>query len=302
MEARSISIHGHRIAYLTGGRRGPVVVLVHGIAGSSLTWTSVIERLSRSAVVLAPDLLGHGRSDKPRGDYSLGAHASVLRDLLVALGHKRATFVGHSLGGGIVMQLAYQYPERCERLVLVASGGFGPEVSRGVRAATLPGAGMALALASSPRVRRVGAVLGRLVRRTPLGARLPDRATAEAFQEGLASLADRDARHAFVHTLRAVVDANGQRVSAADRLYLASAVPTLIIWGAQDQIIPVRHAEAAHLAIPGSRLEVFPDAGHHPHRQDPERFARVLEEFLTSTRPARLSPRRWRGLLRVQTA
>ena len=131
--SRHVSIHGHDVSY-RGGGSGPVVVLIHGMAGSSETWEPVLDELAEHCTVVAPDLLGHGDSDKPRGDYSLGAHASSIRDLLIALGHDRATIVGQSFGGGVAMQLAYQYPERCERLVLVASGGLGQEVALLLRA------------------------------------------------------------------------------------------------------------------------------------------------------------------------
>src|SRR5213078_2545152 len=134
--------------------------------GSSLTWEEVIEPLAERYTVVAPDLLGHGASAKPRGDYSLGAYASGIRDLLGALGHDRGTIVGHSLGGGVAMQMAYQFPERCERLVLVSSGGLGREVNAMLRAATLPGSELVLPLLASSRVLEpigaVGAFLGRL--------------------------------------------------------------------------------------------------------------------------------------------
>src|SRR2546428_9637268 len=126
MEHEEIILHGHRVSYRQAGW-GPVVVLIHGITGSSLTWDEVIEPLAERYTVVAPDLLGHGESAKPRGDYSLGAYAASVRDLLVALGHRRATVVGHSLGGGIAMQFAYEYPPFAERLVLVSSGGIAPE-------------------------------------------------------------------------------------------------------------------------------------------------------------------------------
>jgi pimeloyl-ACP methyl ester carboxylesterase len=116
MEPRHLSIHGHRLSVVVAGD-GPVVLLVHGMAGSSATWKHVLPALAQRFTVVAPDLLGHGESGKPRrGEYSLGAHANVLRDVLHVLGHNRATMVGQSLGGGLVMQLAYQFPERCERL------------------------------------------------------------------------------------------------------------------------------------------------------------------------------------------
>src|SRR5881628_872710 len=145
MTAKELSLHGHRITYRTAGN-GPLVLLIHGITGSSATWDEVLPWLAERYSVLAPDLLGHGGSAKPRGDYSLGAYASGIRDLLGVLGFDRATVVGHSLGGGIAMQAAYQFPEYVERLVLVSSGGLGREVSPILRAATLPGSELVLGL------------------------------------------------------------------------------------------------------------------------------------------------------------
>src|SRR3954470_4996676 len=149
---RHIDLHGQQVGYRMAGE-GPAVVLVHGLAGSSTTWWPVMPALAERYTVVAPALLGHGKSGKPRGDYSLGAYASGIRDLLVALDIERATFVGHSLGGGIAMQLAYQFPERCERLVLVASGGLGKEVNGFLRAVTLQGAEYVLPVILTPCVR-----------------------------------------------------------------------------------------------------------------------------------------------------
>lgn len=281
MEAQRVSIHGHDVSY-RGGGSGPVLMLLHGMAGSSVTWERVLPELTRRYTVVAPDLPGHGESDKPRGDYSLGAHASSVRDLLAALGHERATIVGQSFGGGVAMQLAYQYPERCERLVLVSSGGLGQEVALLLRALTLPGAEHLMPIACNGRVRDAGtAVTGWLDR---IGLR-PVPAVAEMWRS-YASLSDASTREAFQHTLRAVVDIHGQRVSATDRLYLAADVPTLIVWGDRDPIIPFDHAGRAHEMIPGSRVEVFEGAGHFPHCEQPDRFVEVLVDFMDSTSPA----------------
>jgi pimeloyl-ACP methyl ester carboxylesterase len=281
MELRHISIHGNDIGYRTVGE-GPVVLLIHGMAGSSETWDPILDPLSRSQTVLAPDLLGHGGSAKPRGDYSLGALASGLRDLLDALGHDRATIVGHSLGGGVAMQFAYQFPERCDRLVLVSAGGLGKEVSPLLRALSLPGAEFVLSLGCAPGIRDAGANVGRWFAKVGLR---PAPAASQIWRS-YSSLTDAETRTAFFHTLRSVIDIGGQRVSAVDRLYLAALLPTLIVWGDRDRIIPIEHARAAHEAMPGSRLEIFPGAGHYPHRDDPERFAEVLSEFVRSTEPA----------------
>jgi pimeloyl-ACP methyl ester carboxylesterase len=238
---RHCTIHGHEVAYREEGR-GPALLLVHGMAGSSATWEPVLDGLAEHCTVIAPDLLGHGTSAKPRGDYSLGAYASGLRDLLLALGHETATVIGQSLGGGIAMQFAYQFPERCERLVLVSSGGLGSEVNLILRALTLPGAEHVLPIACHPRVAGVADAVTGLLGRVGLQ---PLPAANEIFRS-YASLGDPTTREAFVHTLRSVIDVHGQRVSASDRLYLASDVPTLIVWGERDPIIPVAHAHDAH--------------------------------------------------------
>jgi pimeloyl-ACP methyl ester carboxylesterase len=296
MKLEHLSIHGHRVALRTAGM-GPVVLLVHGMAGSSATWNRVLPTLAQRFTVVAPDLLGHGESGKPRrGEYSLGAHANVLRDVLHVLGYERATFVGQSLGGGVAMQMAYQYPERCERLVLVGSGGLGREVNLLLRALTLPGADYLLPLVCTPAVREAGNHVAAALSR--LGLRAAP--AVEEVWRSFASLADADCRRAFFRTLRAVVDLGGQAVTATDRLYLTSQVPALIVWGAQDPFIPVSHAVAAHEAMPGSRLAVFDHVGHFPHCEAPERFVEVLIEFVASTEPARLSDGGWRELLRSQ--
>jgi len=290
MKLQHLSIDGDRVAYRAAGK-GPVLLLVHGMAGSSTTWRYVMPTLSRRFTVVAPDLLGHGHSDKPRGEYSLGAHTDTLRDLLDALGHRRATFVGQSLGGGIAMQLAYQFPERCERLVLVNSGGLGQEVNLILRLLTSPGAEYVLPLVCTPRLRDAGNLVASWLAR---GGIRPTAASQEIWRS-YASLTDADARQAFFRNLRAVIDLRGQAVSALRRLYRAAQLPTLLVWGAQDPFIPVSHAVAAHKAIPGSRLEIFDGVGHFPHCEAPERFVEVLVDFIASTNPARLparSPRR----------
>src|SRR5436853_7090192 len=181
MDHEEIVLHGHRISYRQAGW-GPVVVLIHGITGSSVTWEEVIEPLAEKYTVIAPDLIAHGESAKPRGDYSLGAYASGIRDLLQAIGHERVTVVGHSLGGGIAMQLAYQFPERCDRLVLVSSGGLGREVSFLLRAATLPGSELVLPWLAHPRVLGAGATVGGVLERLGLHARADLAEMARGYQ------------------------------------------------------------------------------------------------------------------------
>jgi pimeloyl-ACP methyl ester carboxylesterase len=287
-----VVIHGHRVSFRRAGA-GSAIVLIHGITGSSRTWEQVVPFLAERHTVIAPDLLGHGESAKPRGDYSLGAYASGLRDLLIALGVEKATVVGHSLGGGVAMQFAYQFPERVERLVLVSSGGLGEEVHLLLRAATLPAAEYVMPLLCAEPLRNAGASVARLLGRAGLR---PGR-DLEEMARGFASLGDMEARQAFVHTVRGIMDISGQRVSARDRLYLAAAVPTLLVWGEHDRMIPVSHGHEAHQAMPGSRCIVY-EAGHFPHLDHPWRFASDLLDFVEDTSPAVVDEAEVQALLR----
>src|SRR5205814_2334586 len=188
------TLHGHRVGFRMAGD-GPLIVLIHGITSTSEVWVDVMARLAERYTVVAPDLLGHGRSAKPRGDYSLGAYASGARDLLGLLGFERGTVVGHSLGGGIAMQFAYQFPEYCERLVLISSGGLGRDVNPLLRSATLPGSEVVLPLITRDWALRAGEAVGSVVERFGLNV---GPGVAE-FARGYASLADADARGAFLN-------------------------------------------------------------------------------------------------------
>jgi pimeloyl-ACP methyl ester carboxylesterase len=280
---RSVTLHGNHYAYRQAGA-GPVVVLIHGITSDSTNWSQVMPGLAKHFTVIAPDLLGHGGSAKPTGDYSLGAHASLVRDILQELGHDRATFVGHSLGGGVAMQMAYQFPERCERLILVDSGGLGREVSLLLRAATLPGAEYVLPILTNGRLLDAGRIVGRVMGAVGLRPGTDLRESAR----GHATLADRVTREAFLRTVRSVVEPSGQRVDGTDRLYLAERAPMLFVWGQHDTLIPVSHAHSAHAQVPTSRLEVFEDSGHFPQLDEPKHFVEVLGEFIATTEPKAL--------------
>jgi pimeloyl-ACP methyl ester carboxylesterase len=290
---RETTLHGHKVRYRAAGERGPVVVLIHGIAGTSETWDPVLPMLGERQTIIAPDLLGHGQSGGGEGDYSLGAYASGVRDLLVAIGHDRATLVGHSLGGGVAMQFAYQFPEMLERLVLVSSGGLGRELNLLLRSAALPGADYVLPLLFAAGFPSTGTKIASLVNRVGFRAGLD----LEEIGRGFASLGDTEARRAFIHTARGLIDPGGQRVNATGRLYLAADVPVMIVWGARDTMIPVDHAHAAHRQMPGSRLEIFEQAGHFPHLSEPHRFAEVLSSFIAETEPAKRDRERLRKLL-----
>ena len=296
-DAWEIDLHGHQVVYRVAGE-GPPVVLVHGMVNASRHWSAVAERLAERHMVIAPDLIGHGDSATPRGDYSLGAHAAVIRDLLSALGIERATMVGHSLGGGIAMVFFWQFPERVERLALVSSGGLGDEVSPLLRSAALPGAKGVLALACH---RRVTSAL------EAAGTRLSERGASvgvqlQAVARALKPLETAGGREAFIQTLRAVIDRHGQRVSATDRLYLLGAMPTLIAWGERDRTIPPEHGRAAQRLIPGSRFVTIPGAAHFPHLERPDALAEALLDFIASTEPAQFDEEGWQEILRGRSS
>jgi pimeloyl-ACP methyl ester carboxylesterase len=287
-----VVVHGHRRAYVRTGS-GPALLLLHGLGCDHTTWAPVMESLARTHTVIAPDLLGHGESDKPRADYSLGGYANGMRDLLTVLGIDRVTVVGHSFGGGVAMQFAYQFPERAERLVLVSSGGLGPEVSPAIRAITTPGFHQAMSLLAAPGLRHVTTAAMRLLASTGVSHLRDLDEVADIYD----SFKDPRTRAAIAHVVRAVVDWRGQIVTMSDRAYLTEAMPMCVVWGADDIVIPVTHASNASALAPTARIEVLPNAGHFPHKDHPERFAKIVRDFIRSTEPSHHDRERWRELL-----
>lgn len=275
-EVKFLQLHGDRIAYRDEGD-GDVLLLIHGMAGSSETWRAVIPPLSKKFRVIAPDLLGHGESAKPRTDYSLGAFAVWLRDFLDELGVSHATVIGHSLGGGVAMQFVYQHPDYAQRLILISSGGLGPDVGWVLRLLSAPGAEFVLPIVAPPPVLSIGNKLRSWMRsagiRSPRGAEL---------WSAYSSLSDGQTRQSFLRTLRSVVDYRGQAVSALNRLRLREDLPVMAIWGECDGIIPVAHAHAAHEARTDARLEVLPDVGHFAQVEAPEQVVELIEDFIAT--------------------
>ena len=290
------TIHGYKRAFRIAGS-GPAILLIHGIGDNSTTWNVIHAKLAQRFTVIAPDLLGHGKSDKPRADYSVAAYANGMRDLLSVLDIERVTIVGHSLGGGVAMQFAYQFPQLVDRLILVGAGGVTKDVNIALRIASLPMGTEALALLRLPLVlpalQVIGRVGGAMFGSTGLGRDLPD------VLRILADLPEPNASSAFARTLRAVVDWRGQVVTMLDRCYLTESVPVQLIWGSQDSVIPVDHALMAHSAMPGSVLEVFDGSGHFPFHDDPDRFVESVEKFIDSTTPAVYDQDALRDLLRT---
>lgn len=277
MAPQKVVLHSHELSYVDSGS-GPVVLFIHGILGSQQQWAHLVDTMHDDHRVLVPDLFGHGESAKPLGDYSLSAHAAAMRDLLDHLGIDRVTLVGHSLGGGIAMQFFYLFPERVERLVLVSSGGLGREVNLILRSATLPGAKQVLSVLASAPVLSPLEALGRGA--SKVGWR--PGADIGAIWQGFSSLGDRESRRAFLATTRAVIDIGGQTITAHDHLHGALPIPTLIVWGTKDRMIPASHARSVARSLPDCRVELFEGAGHFPHLDDPDRFARVLREFIAA--------------------
>ncbi len=275
-----VGLHGHEVGFkISGG--GPLLVLLHGITSTAECWREVMPRLAERYTVVAPDLLGHGRSAKPQGDYSLGAYAAGLRDLLAVLDLDRGTIVGHSLGGGIAMQFSYLFPEHVQRMALINSGGLGKEVHPLLRASTLPGSEWVLPLLAREWTVDAGDAVRRVANKLGLEAG-PDLAE---FARGYASLVDQGARDAFLDTMRGVIGPEGQKVSALDRLYLADQIPTLLMWGTEDPVIPAAHGRAAHRIVPNSRLVEIEGSGHWPMLDSPTRFVDELSDFIEGTEP-----------------
>jgi len=293
IEVQYLTIHGHKRAFIKTGK-GPALLLLHGLGCDHTTWLPVVAALARHYTVIAPDMLGHGLSDKPRADYSVGGYANGMRDLLTVLGIDKVTVVGHSFGGGVAMQFAYQFPERTERMVLVATGGMGPEVTPAIRAVTLPGFHQAMALVTLPGVRQLTTTGLKALATTGL----PATRDLDEVAEIVDSFKDPRARRAIRHVVSAVVDWRGQIVTMVDRAYLTQAMPMCVIWGTDDAVIPVSHAGIAGEFAPGATVEVIANAGHFPHKDHPQRFVKIVDDFIRTHPAATYHRGHWRTLLR----
>jgi len=296
LETRFVTVHGHRRAYALAGPppgTAPAVLLLHGLACDRHTWDPVIPRLAEKYTVIAPDFLGHGESDKPRADYTVGGYANGMRDLLTILGVDKVTVVGHSFGGGVAMQFAYQFPERTQRLALVDSGGLGREVTPIIRAITLPFFDAVAGAATLPGLRHLNVAALRLLKPVGGGATRDLDEVADILE----SFKDPRKRRAIRHLVTAVIDWRGQVISMRDRAYLTQAMPICVVWGEDDKVLPASHADVARGLAPEADVTVLSDAGHFPHKDHPDTFVELLDEFIETTRPATYSRARWRRLL-----
>jgi pimeloyl-ACP methyl ester carboxylesterase len=273
-DLRVITVDGNRVAYRDEGA-GEVLLLIHGLGANSSSWRAVLPKLATEYRVITPDLPGHGLSDPLPGEHSPAAFADWLRDLLDALGIPAVTVVGHSFGGGLAMQFADQHRDYCRRLVLLSSGGLGREVIPMLRLLSLPGAGLVLAL---------------LVRGRQAGADNHEGKVGGETSTVRQSLANPRNRKAILDTLRCVVDRRGQKVCALDRLGVLADLPTQIIFGASDAVIPVAHAYAAHQRLPSSRLHVLPGVGHSPQVDSPDVVVELIDEFVSQSSRDALVP------------
>jgi pimeloyl-ACP methyl ester carboxylesterase len=280
---KTVLAGGHAIAYREAGPPdGPAVVLLHGLASDADTWDKAIGPLAGHGLrVLAVDLIGHGESDKPSGDYLLSDFAQSLGEFLDALQLPSATLCGHSFGGAIAMFFGTRHPDRVERVVLVSAGGLGREVHPVLRAAALPVAPVVLRAATRPWLRRLYARPGlhRALRLTPDNVtNLRRAARALGTEAGQAS---------FFASLRGVIAPSGQRTASEEMRAFAETVPMLLIWNEGDPVIPLSHAQAhTARAKDASRLVIFPNRGHEPHRRNAAQFADEVAAFVgVSVRP-----------------
>ncbi|MBK5215973.1 MAG: alpha/beta fold hydrolase [Propionibacteriales bacterium] len=288
-----VVVHGHRRAYRMMGS-GPALLLLHGLGCDSSTWFPVMHKLAENFTVLAPDLLGHGESDKPDADYSLGGYANGMRDLLTILGIDKVTVVGHSFGGGVAMQFAYQFPERTERIALVSTGGLGPEVTPFIRFLTVPGSGAVVGASTIWPLRPLVAAGLRGLSKLPLAATRDLDEVAAIYE----SFADPRARRAVQRVTGHVLNWRRQYVTMTDRAYLAQWMPVLVIWGKEDFVIPSSHAETVSAYAPNAEVHVFEKSGHFPHKDHPDEFIALLLAFIEKNEPAHYHRGRWRVLLR----
>ena len=292
-----VTIHGKRRAYVKTGS-GPALLLLHGLACDRTTWDPVIPLLASKYTVIAPDLLGHGLSDKPRADYTLGGYANGMRDLMTVLGIDKVTVVGHSFGGGVAMQFAYQFPERTQRVMLVSTGGMGPEVTPLIKLIQAPGWEGVMRVLTLPGLRHLETAGLRALASYGGGPLRKYTRDLDEVATIVESWKDQGTRFAIRHLVRAVIDWRGQIVTMSDRAYLTDSMPMAVVWGRDDQVIPARHASNAAALAPASTVSVLPDSGHFPHRDHPAEFARLLDEFVSTTEPAVYNRAKFRRLLR----
>ena len=272
LEHKRINVAGVNLHYSQAGE-GPVVLLVHGLGTSSITWGHNIEPLAGAGyTVLAPDLPGHGDSDKPRS-LTCGpeAGARLIHDFLDALGVDRVSIVGNSGGGLIAGLFALDYPLRVDRLVLVASAGLGRDVSWALRMVSVPALGE---LIYQPRLLGLLGVSNRLFYRPPA---FPDGFLADSYR----SRSNPESRRVTIQAIRSCITLFGQKKRCQILVRLEGlAAPIMTVWGTEDRYLPVSHAHLVGRALPRTEVHTIPECGHWPHMEKPAEFNALLIQFL----------------------
>lgn len=268
-----INVGDIRTRFWAIGDKGSYVLLLHGIAASIEFWNLNIQALAKAHRVVALDMVGFGHTDKPSAPYSLSYFARFVKDFMDIRGIGRAHVVGFSLGGGVALRLAIDYPEVVEKLVLVDSVGLGKEAALLLRSMAIPGIGSLLS-----RPNKMGSAM--LYRTCFQNKKFP---LDPLIDLGYRLSALPGAQQAFLSTMKAVATIRGVRKEVYGPIveHLPNIhARTLIVWGQQDRILPVAHAHLAAKRLPHSETCIFDPCGHLPHIEKSEKFNEVVGEFL----------------------
>lgn len=270
---RYVKVGNINTRYWVAGDKGSPVILVHGLGGSIENWVKNIEPLAQRHQVYAPDLKGFGRTDKAPLLRKLDELMQFISDFMEVHQIGKASLVGNSLGGGLVLQFAVNYPQKIDKLVLVDNAGMGSDVIIDFKVVSIPFLGELL---SKPTKKSTASLWRKIVFDSAL---VTDELVEITYQ--LATLPG--ASKALMATLRAGIGIRGQRATLTRPLLESAAklaVPTLVVWGQQDRIIPVAHAQIAVKTIPGARLQIYDRCGHMPQMEHPDEFNNLVLEFL----------------------
>mgnify|MGYP006299848815 FL=1 len=272
-EDKFVTLDSVKTRYWEIGERGPRIVLIHGIGGFAENWRFNIENLAGHFKVYAVDLVGFGKSGKPKAPYTYDYFARFIKEFIDVMEIDKAVLIGHSLGGGIAMRFALMFPGRVEKLVLVDSAGLGKEISKIFKLISLPGFGE---LVTRPdRTRTLKMYKNLVYDRSLLSEEMVDLGFSFSSSPG--------AQQAFLKTARGTVNIFGFKRKAINpirRNLHRIEVPVLVLWGERDAIIPVRHAYIAKDGIPDAELEVFENCGHIPMIECPDEFNTAVVKFL----------------------
>jgi pimeloyl-ACP methyl ester carboxylesterase len=272
MRDRFVDVDGLRVRYRCAGDRGPVLVLLHGIGRTLEDWSENMLALSGSCQVFAVDFPGCGLSDKPVLPYTIPFLAGFVRDFMRVLNLERVTLVGNSMGGGISLEFAAQFPTLLEGLVLVAPAGMGPKGAQFLGLCSIPVFGEVISRPSRAGSKRALELL--YADRDQMTQARATRDFELSSQPG--------ATRAFLKMLRFMANRHGAKPAFYNRSLENAAnvhVPTLIVWGVQDQILPVEYAPVAERVIPGARLQIYDPCGHFPMLERAEEFNALVLGF-----------------------